>query len=269
MPRVGDTIRCEVKINSFARGNNTLLYFFSCDYFVRGEKMASLKSGAGFFTNEELRNGQGVTLTKVEREARLKIQPRSFTPLLCSAKTSFTAEDLLHLSQGDFAACFGEAYQQSGKNPSLRLSSPAMRMLDRVVSVDPTGGAWGLGLIVAEKTLNPEAWYFNCHFKDDFCLPGTLAAEGGTQLIAFYMLYLGLQSQTIDATFQPVLNVPQGGRNRGQITSTTSALTYQIEITEIGLSPEPFVRAELSIFFGGKMISISKNLGLRLVEKER
>ncbi|MGL5880909.1 MAG: hypothetical protein ACRC2V_24470, partial [Xenococcaceae cyanobacterium] len=127
----------------------------------------------------------------------------------------------------------------------------------------------GLGSVIAEKTLDPQHWYFNCHFKDDYCLPGTLLTEGCTQLLAFYMLYCGLQTQTNDARFQPVKNSPQIGRYRGQIQPIKAKLTYHLEVTQIGLTPQPFAMANATIEFEGKTITMLKNIGICLSEKNR
>ncbi len=269
-PIAGDTIRCEVKITSATGSGGTLIYFFTCNYFVGTRKFLELKSAAGFFNDEQLNQSKGISLTKVEIEARNKIVKQSFQPLLKCAKTSFDRRDLIALSgnKPDIAACFGDNYRQKGKNTALGLPPWPILMLDRVISVAPHGGAWGLGLLRAEKDLQAENWYFNCHFKDDFCLPGTLMSEGCIQLLQFYVLYLGLNSLTINARFQPIYNVPQTGKYGGQIKASNLTLAYELEVTEIGVSPKPFVKAEAKIIQGDRVIGIMKNLGIQLCEIE-
>lgn len=267
MPVVGETLRCKVNINSFSRSGDTLLFFFTYECFVGERIIMRMESGGGFFSDEVLKKGQGIILTEREKQERLKIQKQHFEPLLVCQKSSFNQEDLANIRAGDFAACFGEHYEQNGKNLTFRLPPLPMSMIDRVTSFDPKGGAWGLGLLVAEKTVDPEHWYFNCHFKDDYCLPGTLLSDGCTQLMGVYMLYLGMQTRTNNAWAQPILHSPQIGRYRGQIKPTSGTLTFQLEVTEIGLEPQPFVRADASVIFEGRTIAMIKNVGLRLVEK--
>jgi PfaB family protein len=268
LPKAGETLRCVTRINSFIHNNGTLLYFFNCDYFVGDRKFLKLKAGAGLFLEEELKKGQGVTLTKNELAQRSKIQKQKFEPLLHCSKSTFDVRDLENLHLGNLASCFGEHYDQQGQNnPSLRLPPPAIRMLDRVISVDNNGGPWGLGLLVGEKDLDPQAWYFNCHFKDDLCLPGTLVLEGASQLLLFYTLYLGLPTKTKDAHFEPVMNYTQSVRSRGQVTPTSSKLTYQLEIFEIGLEPKPYIKANTMVIFEGKTIMFGKNISVQLSEK--
>jgi 3-hydroxymyristoyl/3-hydroxydecanoyl-(acyl carrier protein) dehydratase/malonyl CoA-acyl carrier protein transacylase len=268
LPDVGETVRCKVSINSFSRSGNTLLFFFTHECYLGDRLFLRMESGAGFFSEKELNKGQGVNLTKREKQERQTIQKQQFTPLLTCSKTAFTEDDILKLSVGNLAACFGTHYEQNGKNPSLRLPSSPLRMIDRVTSVVLKGGAWGLGFLVAEKTLDPEHWYFNCHFKDDYCLPGTLLSEASSQLLTFYMLYLGLPTRTTNARFRPILNLNQTGRYRGQIKPTSATLTYQIEVTSIGLDPVPYATADAFIVFGGKTISIITNVGIQISENQ-
>jgi PfaB family protein len=266
-PQAGETLRCTVKVNSFTRSGDALLFFFTYECFVGERKFLTMESGGGLFSEAELNKKQGITLTDLEKKQRSKIQRRHFEPLLHCQKSSFDEEAIAQLRAGNFAACFGANYEQHGRNSSLRFSPLLISAIDRVTSIDPRGGPWGLGLLVAEKTLDPKQWYFNCHFKDDFCLPGALISEGCTQLLGFYVLYLGLQTRTSDARFQPLTNFPQTGRYRGQILPTSATLTYQLEVTEIGLTPIPFVKANAMVIFEGKIISMITNIGLQLSEK--
>jgi 3-hydroxymyristoyl/3-hydroxydecanoyl-(acyl carrier protein) dehydratase len=141
-------------------------------------------------------------------------------------------------------------------------------MLSRIVSVDPQGGPWGLGEIVAELDLSPESWFFPCHFQDDQVMAGSLMAEGCGQLMQFYMLLMGLQTQTFDARFQPIRGLPQVVRCRGQVTPRHRKLIYRLEITDIGMHPRPFARANVDIISEGKIVVNFKDLGLQLVEKD-
>ena len=163
---------------------------------------------AGYFRDEELEKGAGVVYTDKELEVKRTAKKRFFTPLLNCKKTSFSIDDLRHLINGDMEKCFDDiSYFANGRNPSLCLPPEKILMIDRITSVDPTGGAYGLGYIVAEKDLAPDDWYFPCHFRDDEVLAGSLQAEGGGNLLRFFMLYLGLQRLTKDARYQPVFDL--------------------------------------------------------------
>ncbi|MBI5844388.1 MAG: hypothetical protein HZB23_06945 [Deltaproteobacteria bacterium] len=268
LPREGSTLRYDISIDSFARSGNNLLFFFRYNCFADDLPILTMRGGcAGFFSDGELAAGKGIIATEAEISARKKIVKVRFPPLLECPKRSFSRDDLVSIIKGDVAACFGENYRQDGRNPSLRFAASDMLMADRVVSVDPTGGAWGLGEIVAEKDLSPDHWYFPCHFKNDPVMAGSLMAEGCVQLLQFYTLFLGFQTKTADARFQPVADLPQKVRCRGQVIPKDSLLTYKVEVKRLGLDPEPFAVADVSILLGDKIVVDFTDLGVRLVEK--
>ena len=269
LPKEGETLRYDIKINSFVRNGDNLLFFFSYECFVRDKMILKMDGGcAGFFSDEQLEQGKGIIVTDKELAARKQIKPQQFTPLLVCTKSSFDESDLLHLTKGNLAACFGAHYEQYGLNPSLRLPPAKILMIDRITSIDFQEGAWGLGLIIGEKSLEPEHWYFPCHFKDDQVLAGSLIAEGCSHLLEFYMLYLGLHTCTKDARFQPIYGLPQVVRCRGQITPISARLIYRMEIKEIGFTPYPYVKCNVDIILQGKTVVNFQDLGLQIKEKK-
>jgi PfaB family protein len=268
-PQAGETFRCQVRIRSFTRSGGMFLCFYDCEYFVGNRPFLNIQASGGMFSEQTLhKKSAGITLTKAELAARRTVQKQNFTPLLPCSKVSFHEQDLLRLGTGDLAACFGEAYGASQpQNPFLRSPASAFRMLDRILAVNPRGGAWGLGMLVAEKDLHPEHWYFNCHFKDDYCMPGTVIGAGATQLLQFYGLFLGLQTRTHQAHFQPIPHLVQTARSRGQVVPMHGKLIYQLEVCEIGLEPTPFLKAEAFVKLRDKTIASIKNLGIQLGAK--
>ena len=62
------------------------------------------------------------------------------------------------------------------------------------------------------KICRPDDWYFPCHFRDDEVLAGSLQAEGGGNLLRFFMMMLGLQRLTKDARFQPIFDLASKGK---------------------------------------------------------
>lgn len=268
LPMEGDTLRYEIRIDSFARSGDTLLFFFAYDCYVGDRRVLEMRNGcAGFFTDEELRTGRGVVDSRDYVASRAAAERRSFAAPLRCARRSFDADDLSRLADGDLAACFGPGHDPQGRNPSLRLPPDAMRMLDRVVDVDPAGGAWGLGLIEAEKDLAPGDWYFPCHFQGDEVLAGSLMADGCSQLLQLYLLYLGLHTRTVDARFQPVAGVAQHVICRGQVTPEATRLVYRLEVTALEGGARPSARANCDIVVDGRTVVRFTDLALELAEK--
>ncbi|MEN0003972.1 MAG: PfaB family protein [Bacteroidota bacterium] len=272
LPYEGQTLRYDISINSFVRNGENLLFFFSYLCYVQDRLVLKMDGGcAGFFSDEQLAEGAGVVYTNSEIEARKNAKRSYFTPLLTTQKTSFSKQDLQYLIDGAVEKCFDDiSYFPNGRNPSLRIPPEKILMLDRITSVDLTGGAYGLGYIVAEKDLHPDDWYFPCHFRDDEVLAGSLQAEGGGNLLRFFMLMLGLQRLTKDARFQPIFGLGQKVRCRKQvIPSVDTKLIYRLEIKEIGLFPDPYVIGDLEIISNDIITVHFENLGLQLREKSK
>ena len=268
MAMEGETLRYEISINSFAKSGKSLLFFFSYECFVKERMVLKMDGGcAGFFTDEELAAGKGIIYSEEEIQERNQTEKKSFTPFLVCDKKAFERNDLIEIIKGNQEACFGRHYSQNGLNQSLRFSSEEMLMIDRVTSIDIDGGPWGLGRIMAEKILDPDHWYFPCHFKDDEVMAGSLMAEGCGQLLQFFLLYVGMHTRTKDARFQPIKNLPQKVRCRGQVIPKDRLLTYRMEIMEIGLAPHPYAIANIDILLEDKIVVDFKNLGVQLVEK--
>ena len=268
LPRGGDTLRYDISINNFARNGDTLLFFFSYECFVGDKMILKMDNGcAGFFTDEELADGKGVIRTEDELKARSMAVKQRFNPILHCQKTQFDYHTLHNLLSANIAGCFGDSHISDRVQPSLCFSSEKFMMIEQVSHVDPHGGTWGLGLVEGHKQLEPEHWYFPCHFKDDSVMAGSLMAEGCGQLLQFFMMYLGMHTQVQNGRFQPLENAPQQVRCRGQVLPQSAVLTYRMEVTEIGLSPRPYAKANIDILLDGKVVVDFQNLGVMIKEE--
>ena len=223
---------------------------------------------AGFFTDAELARPRGVVDSREYLAARAAAERMPFAAPRRCERRRFEADDLRRLAEGDLATCFGPGHETPDRNRSLRLPPDRIRMLDRVVDVDPDGGAWGLGLLEAEKDLAPDDWYFPCHFLGDEVLAGSLMADGCSQLLQFYLLYLGMHTGTADARFQPGTGLQQRVVCRGQVTPETRRLVYRMEIVELVGGSCPSARANCDIVVDGRTVVRFTDLALELAEKE-
>ncbi len=79
---------------------------------------------------------------------------------------AFTREDLLRCSRGEL---FGPGNAQ--------LPAPNMLMVDRITHISEEGGKFGKGELVAELDINPDLWFFACHFEGDPVMPGCLGLD--------------------------------------------------------------------------------------------
>jgi 3-hydroxyacyl-[acyl-carrier protein] dehydratase/trans-2-decenoyl-[acyl-carrier protein] isomerase len=95
-------------------------------------------------------------------------------------QNSYSYEELLACGRGEL---FGPGNAQ--------LPLPPMLMFDRITEINETGGEYGKGVIRAELDVNPQLWFFNCHFKGDPVMPGCLGLDALWQLVGFYLGWTG------------------------------------------------------------------------------
>jgi 3-hydroxyacyl-[acyl-carrier protein] dehydratase / trans-2-decenoyl-[acyl-carrier protein] isomerase len=74
---------------------------------------------------------------------------------------------------------------------NARLPMPPMLMFDRITHISDTGGAYGKGQIVAEFDINPDLWFFKCHFENDPVMHGCLGLDAMWQLVGFFLGWMG------------------------------------------------------------------------------
>jgi len=97
-----------------------------------------------------------------------------------SPKNSYSKEELLDCADGNL---FGP---ENGKLPN-----PNMLMFDRITEISDSKGKYKKGKIIAELDVNPDLWFFDCHFKGDPVMPGCLGLDAMWQLVGFYLCWLG------------------------------------------------------------------------------
>ncbi len=96
-------------------------------------------------------------------------------------QSSFSYEDLLRCGHGEL---FGPG--------NARLPLPPMLMLDRITQISANGGPHEQGEIVAEFDINPDLWFYQCHFESDPVMPGCLGLDAMWQMLGFFLGWLGL-----------------------------------------------------------------------------
>lgn len=74
---------------------------------------------------------------------------------------------------------------------NAQLPVKEMLMMDRINHISLEGGAHGKGEIIAELDINPDLWFFSCHFPGDPVMPGCLGLDAMWQLIGFFLAWKG------------------------------------------------------------------------------
>ena len=126
-------------------------------------------------------------------------------------------------SYKDLIAC-GEGKLFSEGGPPL--PSPPMLMFDRISKINSTKGEFNKGEVEAELDINPQLWFFDCHFKHDPVMPGCLGLDALWQLLGFHLGWLGGKGS---GRALAVGNV----KFSGQILPSNKSLIYKLDIKRI------------------------------------
>ena len=130
-------------------------------------------------------------------------------------KSSFSYEDLI--------AC-GEGKLFSEGGPPL--PSPPMLMFDRISKINSKQGEFNKGEVIAELDINPNLWFFDCHFKNDPVMPGCLGLDAMWQLVGFYLGWLGQPGKG------RALGVGEV-KFTGQVLNTVKKVSYHISLKKL------------------------------------
>jgi PfaB family protein len=263
-PAPGETLRYEIRIDGHGEHDGIRLFFFGYDCYVGDELRLTVRNGqAGFFTDTDLAASAGVLwdpaaeippAQPVDPPHRLP-EPRSFGP-----------DAVVAFADGQPADCFGAGWERARSHVrSPRTGEDAMRLLHEVTVLDPTGGPWGRGYLRAQTPVSADDWFFEGHFKNDPCMPGTLIFEGCLQAMAFYLAGLGFTIERDGWRFEPVPGASVPMRCRGQVTPHSKMLRYEVFVRGLSAGPEPTLLADVLCTVDGLAAFHAAGVGLRLV----
>jgi acyl transferase domain-containing protein/3-hydroxymyristoyl/3-hydroxydecanoyl-(acyl carrier protein) dehydratase len=269
LPGPGEIIRYDIHIDRFFRQGDTHLFRFRFEGTVNGEPLLTMRDGcAGFFTEEALAAGKGVVQTALQRRPQQGVQPDDGAELPPMAIESYDDAQIDALRRGDLATCFGPLFTGLTLHPNLWLPGGRMKLVDRVLHLDPKGGRYGIGLIRAEADIDPEAWFLTCHFVDDRVMPGTLMYECCLHTLRIYLLRLGWVCDAAldspDLGCDPVPGIASQLKCRGQVIASTKKVVYEIILKERGYRPEPYAIVDALMYADGKPIVEITNMTIRL-----
>jgi acyl transferase domain-containing protein/3-hydroxymyristoyl/3-hydroxydecanoyl-(acyl carrier protein) dehydratase len=270
LPRPGETIRYAIEIEKFLRQGETYLFLFHFRGTIDGAPLITMTNGcAGFFTPEEVAASGGIILTDEEKQPLPGKKPADWKSPVPLAAEAYAERALNALRAGDAGACFGAPFAGVDIPESLRLPGGRMRLIDRVLSLEPQGGRFGLGRIRAEADIHPDDWFLTCHFVDDMVMPGTLMYECCVHTLRVWVQRMGWISDRPGACYEPVQGVKATLRCRGPVTPATRQVVYEVDLKELGYGPQPFAIADANMYADGRHIVRFSDMSLQLTGADR
>ena len=157
----------------------------------------------------------------------------------------------------DYEALLAHGRGELPGQGDARLPAPPMLMFDRITHIDGTGGEFSKGVVKAELDLNPDLWFYQCHFIGDPVMPGCLGLDALWQMVGFFLGWSG----------SPGRGRALGGTIKftGQATPDKKLLEYQIDIKRHMRSPLPFGFANGTVKADGEVIYVAEGLRVGLI----
>lgn len=265
LPKVGDQLRYDIRIDHFFRQGDTYLFRFRFEGTVNGEPLLTMRDGcAGFFTADELAAGKGIVHTALDLKPVSGKKPDGWAPHVPLRNETLTDTQVDALRAGDLVAAFGPDFGRAKLTNPMRLPGGMLNLVHRVERIEPVGGRYGLGRIRCEADIHPDDWFLTCHFVDDQVMPGTLMYECCLHTMRVLLMRMGWVSEDSEARFEPVPGVASRLKCRGQVIATTKKVTYEVSLKEIGFRPEPYAIGDALMYADGKPIVEVKDISLRM-----
>ena len=249
-PGPGQRIRFEIRVVRHVQHGPVRLFFFEYDCHAGDALLLTVRNGqAGFFTDDELSRSGGVLW-----------DPGAARPPDAGAVV-FDADAVAAFAGGRPDECFGPGWEATRAHVRTpRIGSGRLRLLDEVPAFDRGGG-----YLRAETAVRPDDWFFDGHFHNDPCMPGTLMSEACFQAVSFYLAASGYTIDRDGWRFEPVPGRAARMRCRGQVTPDSRKLTYEVFVSEISADPFPTAVADVLVTVDGLKALHVADCAVRLV----
>lgn len=165
-------------------------------------------------------------------------------------KNAYDYQELLACGRGEM---FGPGNAQ--------LPAPPMLMFDRITRIESEAGQFGKGYVEAELDINPDLWFFHCHFINDPVMPGCLGLDAMWQLVGFFLGWSGAPGRGRALGVGDV-------KFSGQVTRDVKQVVYKIDLKRVIMRKLVLGIADGVMLADGRPIYEAKDLRVGLFKPE-
>jgi len=258
VPIVGDTVRLRLELVEFLQIGSTSLIKLRNTCYKKGRLVADMELMGGFFTEGDLEDPKGILPDKkavpapLPKGRPLRINPRAELVL-----------DPADFYEGRFNTwMYPERTSAHGDRPNVH---PLIRMLDRIITLDFTGGDYGLGIIIAEKDIDAGHWSFGVHFLNDPVFPGSLLVEAADQIQLLFALNAGCFQDEGKYYLSCKHGLPVTSLFRGEIKPAASTIRFVQHIKDITeIDGRILIISDSDAYWQGKHVARTMNISLSI-----
>jgi 3-hydroxymyristoyl/3-hydroxydecanoyl-(acyl carrier protein) dehydratase len=251
----GKTITAQARLHSTLVSGSTIIQRFDFDLECEGQVFYQGNSVFGYFSPEAMLKQAGLD------------GGRKTQPLYCQGNEKLPDEVFIDLTEPTNVARF---YQAKPERHNYHLAQSRLNLLGRVF-LSRNGGRHGSGYIYARTQVDPQDWFYRCHFFQDPVMPGSLGIEAILQALQTYALHFDLGKEFQSPTFGHLSGgAAMNWRYRGQIVPSNHLMQIEAHITHIDHSQKQItIEADASLWADDVRIYEVKGASIGLMPEGR
>ncbi len=246
----GKTITASSVLTSVASSAETVIVQFDYELSVDQKPFYRGDTTFGYFTPKALANQIGL-----DRGAKTD-------PWYCKSSDQVEKRQWIDLRS---AAEASDIFQPVSNKPFFYQPPGQLNFLDRLLVVSK-GGNYSQGYVYGDKTVDPEDWFFPCHFYQDPVMPGSLGVESILETIRIFAILNRFGDRFKSPCFSNVVGKTVW-KYRGQIIKSDRRMSVEAHIKSIEfLYGRIIIKADANLWKDGLRIYELTDAAVAIVE---